>query len=155
LPLVVVLRARIRRLSFDVSVSRRAALQTTALVGSGLYLVAISGVGYLMREVDIGWGPVCKSLLSAEQPCAGGRCWYPERFGARARRLLAEISSRSLLIPHEWIRFIDTISSSNESSSLHERASRGCQRFDCGGGAIYVCRLTECLRLRAGGIGAT
>jgi len=142
LPLVVVAAARIRRLSFDVSVSRRAALQTTALVGSGLYLVAISGVGYLMREVDIGWGPVLQVAFVCGAAVLLATVLVSGTVRARARRLLAEnFFTFTFDYRHEWIRFIDTISSSNESSSLHERAIRAVANvFDCGGGAIYVCR---------------
>jgi putative PEP-CTERM system histidine kinase len=142
LPLIVVAAARIRRLSFDVSVSRRAALQTTALVGSGVYLVAISGVGYIMRELDIGWGPVlqvtfvCGAAMLLATVLASGAV------RARARRLLAEnFFTFTFDYRHEWIRFIDTISSPNQSSSLHERAIRAVANvFDCGSGAIYACR---------------
>lgn len=141
-PLIVVAAARIRRLSFDVSVSRGAALQTTVLVGSGLYLVAVSGVGYLMREADITWGPIlqvafiCGSIVLLAMVLVSGQA------RARARRLLAENFFRFTFdYRHEWIRFISTISSSDESSSLHERAVRAvADVFECSVGAIYVCR---------------
>jgi len=142
LPLIVVAAARIRRLSFDVSVSRRAALQSTALVASGLYLVAISGVGYIMREVDIGWGPVLQVTFVCGAAVLLATLLASGTVRARARRLLAEnFFTFSFDYRHEWIRFIDTISSPNQSSSLHERAIRAVANvFDCGGGAIYVCR---------------
>ena len=141
-PLIVVAAARIRRLSFDVSVSRRAALQTTVLVGSGLYLVAVSGVGYLMREADITWGPilqvafVCGSIVLLAMVLVSGQA------RARTGRLLAEnFFSFTFDYRQEWIRFISTISSSDESSSLHERAVRAvADVFECSVGAIYVCR---------------
>ena len=142
LPLIVVAAARIRRLSFDVSISRRAVFHTTALVGSGLYLVAISGVGYIMREVDIKWGPVLQVVFV----CGAGvlllTVLLSGSMRARARRLLAEnFFTLTFDYRHEWIRFIGTISSPDQSSSLHERAIRAVANvFDCGGGAIYVRR---------------
>src|SRR6185312_627250 len=61
---------------------------------------------------------------------------------ARARRLVAEnFFTFTFDYRQEWLRFIGTISSSDQTGSLHERSIRAVANvFDCGGGAIYVCR---------------
>src|SRR5882724_1310033 len=104
-----------------------------------------------------GGGRFCKSLLSAEQPCCWRRCWYPERcvlaHGGCSRRT----SSRSLLT---------TGTNGFASSTLSHRRTRAVRCTSAPSARLPMfsivaaarstyAALTERLRLRAGGIGAT
>jgi len=76
-----------------------------------------------------------------------------ERCVLRARRLLAEISSRSLLTTARMDSLHRHYLIVEREQFAHERAIRALQRFfDCGGGAIYVCRPDGVLAMRAGGL---
>src|SRR5262249_33366413 len=142
IPLIVVAAARIRHLSFDVSVSRGAALQTTALVASGIYLVAISAIGYLMREADIKWGPVLQVVFVCGAIVLLVTVLMSGQVRARTKRLIVEnFFAFAFDYRKEWLRFIATISSSDLRSSLFERAVQAvADVFECGVGAIYLAR---------------
>jgi hypothetical protein len=62
IPLIAVARPDLPPVFRGNGVARRRP-QTTALVASGIYFVAISAVGYLMREADITWGPVLQVVF--------------------------------------------------------------------------------------------
>jgi signal transduction histidine kinase len=62
-PFLLVSAARIRTLSFDVTISRETVLHTTALVGSGVYLLGVAAIGYLLRETSMTLGPLVQMLF--------------------------------------------------------------------------------------------
>src|SRR4051794_13176265 len=66
-PLLVVAAARIRQFSIAVHVARRFVLQTSALIFSGVYLLIAALTGFLLRQLDLIWGPVLQiaSLMGA------------------------------------------------------------------------------------------
>lgn len=142
IPVIAVAASRIRHLSFDVSVSRGAALQTTALVASGIYLVAISAIGYLMREADIKWGPVLQVVFVCGAIVLLVTVLMSGQVRARSKRLIVEnFFAFAFDYRKEWLRFIATISSSDHKSSLYERAVQAvADVFECSVGAIHVAR---------------
>ena len=142
IPLIAVAAARIRHLSFEVTVSRGAALQTTALVASGIYLVAISTVGYLMREADITWGPVLQVVFVCGAIVLLVTVLMSGQVRARTKRLIVEnFFTFAFDYRQEWLRFIATMSPSDHKSSLYERAVQAvADVFECSVGAIYVGR---------------
>ena len=55
-PLLVISSARNKNWSLNVFVSRDIVLNTTAILGGGIYLLAMAGAGYYLREYGGSWG---------------------------------------------------------------------------------------------------
>jgi len=55
-PLLVISSARNKNWSLNVFVSRDIVLNTTAIMGGGIYLLAMAGAGYYLREYGGSWG---------------------------------------------------------------------------------------------------
>jgi putative PEP-CTERM system histidine kinase len=157
-PLLLVGAARVRPLSLDVQVSREAAFHTSALVGSGLYLVGVAGVGYVLRETSLGLGPLVQLLFLVGAGVLLAVLLLSGEVRARARVLISRhFFSFAYDYRREWLRFIAAMTEgaaapgapgrAEGAPDLYERAVASvAEVFECGGGALF-------LRDRAGGYG--
>jgi len=62
-PLLAVSAVRSKSWSLNIFVSRDIVLNTTAIVGGGLYLLVMSGAGYYLREYGGNWGRIGQVLF--------------------------------------------------------------------------------------------
>jgi len=62
-PLLAISAVRSKSWSLNIFVSRDIVLNTTAIVGGGLYLLVMSGAGYYLREYGGDWGRIGQVLL--------------------------------------------------------------------------------------------
>ncbi|WP_207479391.1 XrtA/PEP-CTERM system histidine kinase PrsK [Arenibaculum pallidiluteum] len=138
IPLLLVGAARIRSLSLDVSVSREAVFHTTALLGSGIYLVAVAAGGYLMRETGLGIGPLVQILFLVGAAVLLAALLLSGGLRARLRVLISRhFFSFAYDYRREWLRFIATMGPGG--ADLHERAIAAvAQVLDAGGGALFL-----------------
>ncbi len=139
-PFVLVAAARIRTLSFDVGVSRAAVLQTTALLGSGIYLLAVAGIGYLMRELNLTWGPVLQMLFFSGAAMVLAVLLLSGQLRARMKMFIAQnFFAFAYDYRHEWLRFIRTMSAGDEGGTLYNRAVQAmADVLECSAGALYL-----------------
>lgn len=137
-PLLVVAAARIRQFSIAVHVARRFVLQTSALVFSGVYLLIVALTGFLLRQLDLTWGPVLQMasligalvllalLLSSGQARAYGR-----------RLIERSFFNFAYDYRQEWLRFVAIMA--DESAGMHERTIRAvAEPLDCSAGLLYL-----------------
>jgi putative PEP-CTERM system histidine kinase len=140
-PLLIVTASRVRQFAIVIHVARRFVLQTSALVFSGCYLLAVALVGYLLRHLDLGWGPLLQfgslagALLLLALLLSSGT--------ARARgRRLVERSFFNFAYDYreEWRRFVATMAGDAANAErLRERAIRAvAEPLDCSAGLLYA-----------------
>lgn len=139
-PFLLVSAARIRTLSFDVTISRETVLHTTALVGSGVYLLGVAAIGYLLRETSMTLGPLVQMLFFMGAVMVLAVLLLSGELRARARMAIARnFFSFTYDYRREWLRFIRTLSDSASRTGLHERAVRAmADVFECSSGALFL-----------------
>ncbi len=139
-PFILVSAARIRTLSFEVTISRDMALHTTALVGSGVYLLVVAGIGYYLRETSTVLGPLVQMLFFVGAVMVLAMLLMSGQIRARTRMWLARnFFSFAYDYRREWLRFIRTLSDSSSGSRLQERAVRAlADVFECSSGALFL-----------------
>ena len=141
LPLLWISKRRLRGIQSGIAVSRTVMLRTTALVGSGLYLLAVAGVGFLVQNFGWRWSPalqmggsigallVLAVMLASSQVRARTRWWLSRNFF----RLHYDYRS-------EWLQFVDTMAGEDAlAGRLHQRAIKtASDLLDCASGALYL-----------------
>ncbi|WP_425501048.1 XrtA/PEP-CTERM system histidine kinase PrsK [Skermanella pratensis] len=139
-PFLLVSAARIRTLSFDVTISRETVLHTTALVGSGVYLLGVAAIGYLLRETSMTLGPLVQMLFFMGAVMVLAVLLLSGELRARARMAIARnFFTFTYDYRREWLRFIRTLSDSASKTGLHERAVRAmADVFECSSGALFL-----------------
>ncbi|EWY41488.1 hypothetical protein N825_27390 [Skermanella stibiiresistens SB22] len=139
-PFLLVSAARIRTLSFDVTISRETVLHTTALVGSGVYLLGVAAIGYLLRETSMTLGPLVQMLFFMGAVMVLAVLLLSGELRARARMVIARnFFTFTYDYRREWLRFIRTLSDSASRTGLHERAVRAmADVFECSSGALFL-----------------
>jgi len=128
--------------SIDVFVSRRVVFHTTALLGAGIYLLAMGVGGYYVRVYGGSWGIVVQTiflfgavlllaiLLFSGQLRAGLRVFINKHFFGY------KYDYRD-----EWLRFIRTLSSGEAATQLRERAVKAiAQIVESPGGILWMRR---------------
>ena len=138
-PLIAVSAARNPEWSLDVFVSRRMVFHSTAVLGAGIYLLAMAAGGMYVRVYGGSWGHVAQAVFL---------------FGALVVLLIvlfsgqAQAQLRVFLNKHffnykydyreEWLRFIRTLSAGEPGMPLRERAIAALANImDSPGGALW------------------
>jgi putative PEP-CTERM system histidine kinase len=145
MPLVLVSARRLQGVKIDLPVSRELVVGTTALLASGIYILSIAGIAYLIRELGWTWGPtlqliflvgaamVLLTLLSSTSLRHGGR-----RFIERNLFTFAFDYRR------EWLRLVESMAATRarerlEGPSLGQRALKATtELMDADGGALFM-----------------
>lgn len=140
MPFVLVAASRIRDMDFDVQVSRGAALRTTALVASGVYLLGVAGIGYLLRETGMTWGPLLQMVFFVGALMVLAALALSGQMRARLRHYInRNFFSLNYDYREEWLRFIATMSDESDRDTRLQRAIRAvADVFECGRGALFL-----------------
>ena len=121
-PVLAIAIARDPRLSLDIFVSRRAVFHTTALLGTGLYLLAMGVGGYYIRFFGGKWGTVIQAVFLF----GAGLVLMVLFFSGRVRASLRVFINKHFFhykydYRDEWLRFIQTLSTGQPDDRLRER----------------------------------
>jgi putative PEP-CTERM system histidine kinase len=144
-PVLAVAIARDPRLSLQIFVSRRMVFHTTALLGTGLYLLAIGFGGYYIRIYGGEWGTVVQVVFLF----AAGLGLMVLFFSGRVRASLRVLINKHFFhykydYRDEWLRFIRTLSSGRPDDRLRERAIHSiAEIIDSPGGVLWVRRMNR------------
>lgn len=121
-PLIAVSLARVRYWSIDVHVSRQMIFHSAALVGAGVYLLAMSLVGYGIRQFGGEAGTVFQVAFLAFAGIMLLAILASGSLRSRLRLFIARhFYSSKYDYREEWLRFITTLSSGEEMSSIAQR----------------------------------
>lgn len=139
-PVLAVAIARDPRLSLDIFVSRRMVFHTTALLGTGLYLLAMGVGGYYIKTHGGEWGTVIQVIFLV----AAGLILMVLLFSGRVRASLRVLINKHFFhykydYRDEWLRFIQTLSSGQPDDHLRERAIHSiADIIDSPGGVLWM-----------------
>lgn len=139
-PILGVAITRDRERSFGIFISRRIAFRTTALLGSALYLFAMSAGGYYVRDYGGTWGVVAQTTFLFAAGCLLLILLFSTPLRARLRVLINKHFFRYKYdYRDEWLRFIRTLSSNDVGSGLRERAIQVlAQIIESPGGVLFM-----------------
>jgi len=139
-PVLAVAIVRDPRLSLDIFVSRRMVFHTTALLGTGLYLLAMGMGGHYIRTRGGEWGTVIQVIFLF----GAGLVLMVLFFSARVRASLRVFINKHFFhykydYRDEWLRFIQTLSSGQPDDRLRERAIHSiAEIIDSPGGILWM-----------------
>ncbi len=141
-PIIGVAAARDPQWSLDIFVSRRVVFHTAALLGSGVYLLAMGAGGYVIREYGGTWGAIAQViflfgaalmlliLLFSSQLRAKLRVWINKHF-----------FQYKFEYREEWLRFIRTLTTQEPDQQLRERTIMAVGHIhNCPGGMLWLYR---------------
>ncbi|HQU15305.1 MAG: hypothetical protein B7Z66_13640 [Chromatiales bacterium 21-64-14] len=140
-PVIGIAIARDPEWSLDIFVSRRVVFHTTALLGTGLYLLAIAAGGYYVRHYGGSWGLIAQTIFLF----GAGLVLLILLFSEQMRATLRVYINKHFFhykydYRDEWLRFIRTLSS-GEPTQLRERAVLAiAQIVDSPGGILWMRR---------------
>src|SRR5262249_36635773 len=141
-PLLVVHAARNRTATPQIAISRRLAFHSATVIGAGLYLMAMAGVGYYVREFGGTWSSFLQAVFLV---CAILLLLVPLSSGS-VRAYLHVLVEKSFFryrydYREEWLRFIDTISGVPNASGLRARVIEAvCNIMGSPDGALWLKR---------------
>ena len=144
-PVLAVSVARDPRLSLNIFVSRRMVFHTTALLGTGLYLLAMGLGGYYIKFYGGEWGAVVQIVFMS----GAGLVLMVLFFSGRVRASLRVLINKHFFqykydYRDEWLRFIRTLSSGQPDDRLRERAIRSiAEIIDSPGGILWMRRMNR------------
>jgi putative PEP-CTERM system histidine kinase len=139
-PVLAIAIARDPRLSLDIFVSRRMVFHTTALLGTGLYLLAMGLGGYYIRVYGGEWGTVVEIIFLF----GAGLVLMVLFFSGRVRASLRVFINKHFFhykydYRDEWLRFIQTLSSGQPDDRMRERAIHSiAEIIDSPGGVLWM-----------------
>jgi putative PEP-CTERM system histidine kinase len=156
MPLILISARRLHDVKIGLPVSRRLVVGTTALLASGIYILSIAAIAYLIRGLGWSWGPtlqlvflvgaamVLLVLLSSTSLRHGGR-----RFIERNLFTFAYDYRR------EWLRLVESMAGgpghgTEDDLSLDQRALKAAATLmDADGGVLFMRGSTGRLQHRA------
>jgi len=139
-PVLAIAIARDPRLSLDIFVSRRMVLHTTALLATGMYLLAMGVGGYYIRTRGGEWGTLVQVIFLF----GAGLVLMVLFFSGRVRASLRVFINKHFFhykydYRDEWLRFIQTLSSGQPDDRLRERAIHSiAEIIDSPGGILWM-----------------
>jgi putative PEP-CTERM system histidine kinase len=121
-PLIAISLARVRFWSVDLHVSRQLVFHTAALVGAGIYLIAMSLVAYIIRQYGGDAGTVFQITFLALALVLMVAIFSSGSLRSRLRHFIARhFYSSKYDYREEWLRFITTLGSGHEDASIAQR----------------------------------
>ena len=139
-PVLAIAIARDPRLSLDIFVSRRMVFHTTALLGAGMYLLAMGLGGYYIRSYGGEWGTVVQIIFLF----GAGLVLMVLFFSGKVRASLRVFINKHFFhykydYRDEWLRFIQTLSSGQPDDRMRERAIHSiAEIIDSPGGILWM-----------------
>lgn len=140
IPLILISAKRLNDIVISVPVSRGLLVSTTALLASGIYILGVAGIAYLIRGLGWAWGPtlqlivligaamVLMVVLSSTSLRHGGRRFIERNFFTFAydyRR--------------EWLGLVNSMASTVDELPLDKRALKATANLmDADGGILFL-----------------
>jgi len=139
-PLIALAVVRNRRWAVEIQVSRDVVFHTFTLIGSGIFLLAISLIGEVFRRGGSEWGQVAETSLIFGGIVAIAVIMTSGSARSRIKAMVVQnfFSSR-YDYRREWMRCIDALTAPEAFVALHKRAIRAAAEIvDSPAGALFV-----------------
>lgn len=139
-PLIAVSVARDPLWSPEIFISRKVVFHTTTLLASSIYLMIMGVAGYYVRDYGGSWGLVAQAFLLFFTILSLLLFLFSERIRARFKVLLNKhFYPYKYDYRDEWLRFIRTISSSDDDHDFFSKTIISfTQIIDCPGGMLWL-----------------
>jgi putative PEP-CTERM system histidine kinase len=122
-PVIAVAVARDPSWSNEVYVSRRVVFHTAALLGTGIYLLAMGVGGYFVRTYGGNWGAVAQAVFLFGAALLLAILLFSGQLRAKLRVLINKhFFHYKYEYREEWLRFIETLTADAQDSKLRQRA---------------------------------
>lgn len=109
-PLIAISIARNPDWALRIHVSRQVVFHSITLIGAGLYLLAMAGAGYLIREYGGSWGTLLQITFLVGALSLLGVLLFSDRMRAQLRVFLSKhFFSYKYDYREEWMRFTQTL----------------------------------------------
>jgi putative PEP-CTERM system histidine kinase len=140
IPFVAIATARNTGWTVDMHISRAAVFHSTALLASGVFLLAVAGAGYLLRFFGGAWGPALQIELLFAALLFVGLVATSGRFRARLRVFVSKhFFSYRYDYREEWLRFTRTLNQDGGPQRLQERIIMAlADLVEASGGSVWV-----------------
>ena len=110
-PVLAIAAARNKNWALNIFVSRDIVLNSTAILGGGLYLLVMAGAGYYLREYGGSWGRVGQVVLFSLAMVLLAAVLFSGQLRAQARIFLAKHFYRNKYdYRREWLRLTGELS---------------------------------------------
>jgi putative PEP-CTERM system histidine kinase len=141
-PVIGIAAVRDPHWSLDIFVSRRVVFHTTALLGAGLYLLAIGTGGYVIREYGGTWGAIAQVIFLFGAVLVLTILLFSAQLRASLRVLINKhFFHYKFEYREEWLRFIHTLTTEEPNEQLRERTIKAIANIlDCPGGLLWLYR---------------
>lgn len=139
-PLILVAAARAKRWPIDLHMSRQLVFHSATLLGAGGYLIAISGATYYISTLDTAWGISMRVVFVTVAVLAMALVLTSGTTQARIRDFInRNFFSYKYDYRSEWLKFIDSISSSSAHVGIPDRIVRAIGNIvESTSGALWV-----------------
>jgi putative PEP-CTERM system histidine kinase len=139
-PPLIVTMVRNEDWRMDIHVSRRVVFHTATLTAGGIFLLAAAGAASLLGRIEGEWGTVLKITFFFGSALVLAAVVSTESLRSRAWRLIAEnFFSHRYDYREEWLRFVETLSSSDDMDPLQIRVIRAVGNIvDSPGGSLWL-----------------
>jgi len=139
-PLIAVAGARNPQWSVDVFVSRHAVFYTTALLGGGIYLLAMAAGGYYIRLYGGTWGAFAQVVFLVAAALTLAVVLLSTEVRGRVKVFLVKHFYKSKYDYRlEWLRLTRALATPDEAMPLRERAVRAlAQLVESPGGGLWL-----------------
>ncbi|MEP6996252.1 MAG: XrtA/PEP-CTERM system histidine kinase PrsK [Betaproteobacteria bacterium] len=123
-PLIAIAMARNPRWAVEMHVSRDMVLQSTALLVSAAFLLAVAAAGYLVRYLGGEWGRTLQIELLFAALVGGALVISSGRFRSRLKVFVSKhFYSYRYDYRQAWLRFTSTLSTDSAGQGLPERVT--------------------------------
>ena len=139
-PPLIVTMVRNEDWRIDIHVSRRVVFHTATLTAGGVFLLAAGGAASLLGQIPGEWGSIFEVAFFCGSVLVLATVVSTESLRVRAWRLIAEnFFSHRYDYREEWLRFVATLSSSDDNDPLQIRVIRAVGDIvDSPGGMLWL-----------------
>ena len=139
-PMIAIAAARNPNWTVRVFVSRRVVFHTTVLFGAGLYLLAMSAVGYYIRLYGGSWGKSAQIAFLFLAVSFLIVILFSSQFRSRVKVFLSKhFFNYKYDYRDEWLRIIQTFSGGEPGLDIKERVIKAiADLVDSGGGVLWM-----------------
>ena len=124
----------------DVFISRHVVFYTTALLGAGIYLLAVAAGGIYIRIYGGTWGAFAQAVFLGGAALVLAVTMLSTEVRTRVRIFIVKHFYRGAYdYRREWLRLMHTLSAPDAATSLRERAVRAlAQLIESPGGTLWL-----------------
>jgi putative PEP-CTERM system histidine kinase len=141
-PVIGIAAVRDPQWSLDIFVSRRVMFHTAALLGAGIYLLAMGAGGYVIREYGGTWGTVAQVIFLFGAVLMLSILLFSAQLRASLRVLINKhFFHYKFEYREEWLRFINTLTTEEPNEKLREQSIKAiADILHCSGGLLWLYR---------------